>query len=164
MTAFETLAAHKTLSFVIGAVLILGAAIAVFSSTKKVSPASWGWFGPVNVEKGVALRGYDPVSYRSGEPQLGKSELRAEHQGATYQFSSRDSLAEFSKNPQAFVPQFGGFCSFAMSKGFTADANPQAFALVDDQLFVFDSEGVRDSWKEAQGDNIAKGRGNWERH
>ena len=39
-------------------------------------------------DNGVALEGYDPVSYFSQHPQLGTSKFSSFYQGATYYFAN----------------------------------------------------------------------------
>ena len=52
----------------------------------------------------------------------------------------------FAADPEAYAPQFGGFCSFAVSKGFTADISPDAWHVEDGKLYVFADKNVRDDW------------------
>jgi len=50
-------------------------------------------------DKGVAIGGYDVVSYFSGEAERGFASYAAEHNNATYHFSSKANLAAFEKSP-----------------------------------------------------------------
>jgi hypothetical protein len=49
-------------------------------------------------------------------------------------------------NPEAFAPQFGGFCSFAADKGFTADVSPDAWYIHEQKLYLFANEKMRRDW------------------
>ena len=59
-----------------------------------------------NLEKGVALSGYDPVAYFPqsaggvGEPRRGKKELTANLRGVVYRFSSEGHRARFLADPE----------------------------------------------------------------
>lgn len=55
----------------------------------------------MNVDaKGVALKGYDPVSYFSGsKPIHGKAKITAQHDGATYYFASVANRNKFKAAP-----------------------------------------------------------------
>ena len=132
--------------------LIIGASVivllvATFMVVKKVSPIGWGMWGDINTSEGVALKGYDPVAFfNSGEPTAGSSEFSQDWGGVTWQFSSSENRDLFAESPEDFAPQFGGYCSFAVSKGFTADISTDAWHIEDAKLFVFADQNVRDDW------------------
>ncbi len=127
------------------AVVIVG--IGGFAVTKKVSPLSWGWWGDVNTTSGLALNGYDPVAYfEAGQPMNGDSQFSYEWNGATWQFSDAKNRSLFVQNPESYVPQFGGFCSFAVSKGVTAEISPSAWHIRDSKLFLFADDKVKKDW------------------
>ena len=68
-----------------------------------------------NLEKKVAIQGYDPVSYFSQKKAVkGKSTLATIHEGVTYNFSSQANKDLFLKSPANYEPQYGGWCAFAM--------------------------------------------------
>lgn len=95
-----------------------------------------------------ALRGYDPVAYFvAGEPVRGKPEFSSEWQGATYYFASADNRDRFRAQPEAYAPQYGGYCAYAVSQGYTAPTDPQAWKIVDDKLYLNYSTGVQQLWQ-----------------
>ena len=54
----------------------------------------------VNTEHGLAVKGYDPVSYfTTGKPTAGLAEFSTTYRGATYRFSS-------AENRDRFIAQF----------------------------------------------------------
>lgn len=132
--------------------LIIGAgAIAVlvvtFVFVNKVSPVGWGMWGETNSSDGVALSGYDPVSYfDNNKPTAGSSEFSQDWGGVTWQFSNSENRDLFVSRPEDYAPQFGGFCTFAVSKGFTADISADAWHLEDGKLYLFADQNVRDEW------------------
>ncbi len=72
----------------------------------------------VNVSgaSGVALSGFDPVSFfRSDAPLNGSPMIRAEHAGAVYLFANEANRASFEADPERFAPQYGGFCAYGVS-------------------------------------------------
>ncbi len=122
-------------------------AIGGFAVVKKVSPVSWGWWGEVNASSGLALKGYDPVAYfEAGQPTMGDRQFTYDWSGATYQFSSAPNRDLFEQSPESYAPQYGGFCSFAVSKGVTADISPTAWHIEGGNLYLFADEKVRDDW------------------
>ena len=134
-------------TWVIATVGVLVVVLGTFMIVKKVSPVSWGMWGNYNTSSGQALKGYDVVAYfEDAEAIPGKSEFTYEWGDTTWQFSSADNMALFEQNPEAFAPQFGGFCSFALSKGFTADISPDAWHVKDGKLYVFMDTDVQADW------------------
>jgi YHS domain-containing protein len=144
----------------LGVVVIL---VGAFMVTNKVSPVGWGWWGDYNASSGTALSGYDPVAYfESEEPTIGNSDHEYDWGGVTWQFSSDENKELFSKNPEDFAPQFGGYCSFAVSKGFTADISPDAWHIEDGKLYVFADQDVRDTWVDELDDgSLERSTENW---
>lgn len=137
--------------------------VGVFLVVKKVSPVGWGMWGNYNTSSGLALKGYDPVAYLNGNgPTQGDSQIAYDWGGATWQFSSTENMDLFSISPESYAPQFGGFCSFAVSKGFTADISPDAWHIEDGKLFVFADKNVRDTWVANLGEgSLDESTGNW---
>src|SRR5215467_4398219 len=70
-----------------------------------------------NLDNGVAISGYDPVSYFSqGKPVKGNKMFAVSANGVTYYFSSEADRELFNKNPSQYEPQYGGWCAYAMGK------------------------------------------------
>ena len=76
----------------------------------------------------------------------GNSEFTVTWDDADWQFASAENMMLFEQDPEAYAPQFGGFCSFAASKGFTADISPDAWHVHDRKLYVFADKNVQDDW------------------
>lgn len=143
------------------AVLVIG--VVGFAIVKKVSPVGWGWWGTTNTSSGVALRGFDPVAYfTSGSPVSGSDEFTYQWGDATWRFANAENKQRFAEDPRKYAPQFGGFCAFAVSKGFTADPTPEAWHIEDGKLFIFADQNVRDEWVKTLGDgSLDKSEVNW---
>ena len=86
-------------------------------------------------ENGIALKGFDAVSYFEGSPKKGSTEFSHQYSGLEWHFSNRDHLTKFSENPQHYLPQYGGHCAFAMSLGETSPGNPQSWHIEDGKLY-----------------------------
>ncbi len=122
-------------------------AIGGFSVVKKVSPISWGWYGDINTSNGLALAGHDPVaSFVEGEPTIGDSRFSYKWSGVVWNFATARNRERFVQDPESYAPQFGGFCSFAVSKGVTAKISPDAWHIEDNKLYVFADKDVRGEW------------------
>ncbi|NJK28189.1 MAG: YHS domain-containing protein [Coleofasciculaceae cyanobacterium SM2_3_26] len=88
-------------------------------------------------EAGVAIQGYDPVSYFSSQPVKGNPEISTTYEGAIYYFSSADNKATFASNPQKYAPQYGGFCAVAVSEGKTFPVDPNTYIVEEEKLYLF---------------------------
>jgi YHS domain-containing protein len=94
---------------------------------------------PFNLEKSLALQGYDPVTYFTlGKALKGKSSLLYTHQGIKYYFSSQATKELFIKNPAQYQPQYGGWCAYAMGEnGQKVEIDPETFKIVNNKPYLF---------------------------
>ena len=112
--------------------------------------------------EGVGIHRYDPVAiYLDRSAIVGNKNLKADWKGVTFHFASKFNRAAFMSNPDYFVTRFDGYCAFGASMGLKLDVNPQAWAIVDQKLYMFNNKRVRDMWMQAAATNIAKGKENW---
>jgi YHS domain-containing protein len=110
----------------------------------------------------LALDGYDPVAYfKSGKALKGSSAQAVTWNGATWHFSSADNKAAFEARPQAYAPQFGGYCAWAVSEGYTAKGDPNNWRIVDGKLYVNYNASVQRTWEKDVPGHVAKGQKNW---
>lgn len=91
-----------------------------------------------NLNDGVALQGYDPVSYFQAGPVRGKAQWRFTYSGATYLFSSNENLDAFRTNPERYEPAYGGWCAYAMGDtGEKVKIDPETYKIVNGRLYLF---------------------------
>ena|SRR5690606_31346400 len=88
---------------------------------------------------GLALDGYDPVSYfNGGEAVEGKKDIVATHHGVSYRFVSKQNKEAFLAQPGKYEPQYGGWCAYAMgAKGEKVEVDPETFKIIDGKLYLF---------------------------
>jgi YHS domain-containing protein len=117
----------------------------------------------VNVDaKGVALRGYDPVSYFTAKaPEQGKASISATHDGATYHFASTANRDKFKAAPGKYAPQYGGFCAMGVALGKKLDVEPTAYRVVNDKLYLNVNKDVQKRWLDDVPGNIATAEKSW---
>ena len=109
-----------------------------------------------------AIRGYDPVAYFTlGEPTRGSDEFTAEWQGATYHFASAENQARFKADPEAYAPQYGGYCAYAVSYGSTASTVPEAWKIVDGKLYLNFNRRADRKWLRNRDAAITRADSNW---
>ena len=145
--------------------LILGlAGIAVFLLNHDIVRAQQSAKAPIFTEfrSKLALDGYDPVAYfKTATPTKGKAEHAVTWNGATWHFASAENKSAFEAKPQAFAPQFGGYCAWAVSQGYTAKGDPSAWRIVDGKLYLNYNASVQKTWEKDAPGHIAKGNQNW---
>ncbi len=92
-----------------------------------------------NIEKGIAIQGYDPVAYFVlGKAIEGKKELAARFEGITYYFSSQNNKNLFIKDPKKYEPHYGGWCAYAMGENNEkVEIDPETFKIMDGKLYLF---------------------------
>lgn len=118
---------------------------------------------PVFGDDAGAIRGYDPVAYQTEKTAIkGDSAYTYEFNDHVWHFSSEENLGLFRDNPQRYVPAYGGYCAYAMSKGFVVATDPQAWTVVDDKLYLNYSLGVRKTWLADVSGYVAKADANWQ--
>jgi len=116
----------------------------------------------VNMENGLAIKGYDPVAYFTiGKPTPGSSSFSASYKGAVYHFASAEDRDRFIAEPEKFVPQYGGYCAYAISLNLIADIDPDEWAIVNNKLYLNNNFFSQTLWSFDKSGNIAKGDRNW---
>jgi hypothetical protein len=111
---------------------------------------------------GVAIKGYDPVAYFTDhKPVKGSKEFSFEWQGANWRFATAEHRDLFQADPEKHAPQFGGYCAWAVSQGYTADIDPDAWKIVDGKLYLNYDKDIQAKWEKDLAANIEKGRANW---
>lgn len=111
---------------------------------------------------GLAIRGTDPVAYfKLGKPVQGIAGFEYVWNGVTWRFANAENRDKFVANPEQYAPQYGGFCAWAVSQGYTASIDPQAWRIVDGKLYLNYNQRVQGRWERDIPGNIAKADANW---
>ena len=92
----------------------------------------------LNVDKkGVAVEGYDVVSYfTENKPMKGRADHAAVYNGAIYHFASEAHREEFEKHPARYAPEYGGYCGYAASIDKLAPVDPEVWQVQDGRLIL----------------------------
>ena len=128
-----------------------------------LSTASLAQSPALNVSRReLAVHGYDVVAYAvDGVAARGRSEHEFRWNGAVWRFATAAHRDQFEKDPARYAPQFGGYCAWAVSRGYTADVDPEAWKIVDGKLYLNYSKRVQRIWEQDIPGNIARGVVNW---
>lgn len=112
--------------------------------------------------KNTAVGGYDPVAYfTEGKAVIGNKAITHKHQGATWRFSSTANRDAFKANPDKYAPQYGGYCAWAVSQGYTAKGDPNAWKIYNGKLYLNYNKSVQATWSRNIPANVKKGDNNW---
>ncbi len=127
---------------------------------------SYGQSKHVNTKKGFAALGYDVVAYFAGESVKGSKEHTAEYEGVNYKFSSSENLETFEGDPAKYVPQYGGYCAYAVAKsGKKVNVDPATFEIREGKLYLFYNSGNTNTlklWKKEKPEKLrSKADKNW---
>lgn len=98
---------------------------------------------------GLALKGYDPVSYfTDGQAVEGRKEFAHEYAGAKWRFVSAEHRDLFAANPEQYAPQYGGYCAWGISQAKFFDGDPEVWKVVDGKLYVNYNREIEKSWEQ----------------
>lgn len=140
--------------------LLPGALTMALAGRSAAQPAAAG--EPVFAERGLAIRGFDPVAYfREGRPVRGGAAHTHAWRGATWRFATAANRDAFVADPVRFAPAYGGFCAFAVAHGYTAPIDPDAFRIVDGRLFLNYDRATQRRWEADIPGHVARGDAAW---
>jgi YHS domain-containing protein len=120
-----------------------------------------------NLKNGIAIQGYDAVSYFSGKPTQGKSAFAYNYQGVVYYFTTAANRETFKKSPEKYEPACGGWCSYAMGdSGEKVEIDPQTYKIVDGKLNLFYNKFFTNTlpkWNKDEPNLKRKADANWKK-
>lgn len=118
-----------------------------------------------NLENGLAIEGYDPVSYFSNNPKEGSKKLSYTYKSITYRFATQANLDAFKKNPNKYEPQYGGWCAYAMGNdGSKVEVDPETYKIIGGKLYLFYNKfftNTKKDWDKDEANLKAKADKNW---
>jgi YHS domain-containing protein len=126
-------------------------------------------FKHLNLDNGVALNGFDPVTYfNSKEPSEGTKKFALVHDGATYYFLSAENREKFKTDPGKFLPAYGGWCAYAMGDtGEKVEVDPETFKIINGKLYLFYNKfftNTLTSWNKNETKLKIKADENWKKY
>ncbi|MEM9547904.1 MAG: YHS domain-containing (seleno)protein [Bacteroidota bacterium] len=91
-----------------------------------------------NLKGGYIAKGYDVVSYFSGTPEKGNKDFTHQYNDIKFKFVNQANLDRFKQDPEQYIPQYGGWCAYAMGvNGEKVKINPKTFEITDGKLYLF---------------------------
>ncbi len=128
-----------------------------------------GTWAQENTSKdGVALQGYDPVSYFTlKKPVVGIKSNAVKYNGAVYYFANTSTKELFKKDPAKYAPAYGGWCAYAMGKmGEKVEIDPLTYKIKNGKLLLFYNKyfnNTLEDWNEDEVGLYPKAEANWSR-
>lgn len=109
-----------------------------------------------------AIKGYDAVAYhQEGKAVKGSKKISHTWQDANWLFSSAENRDLFAADPEAYAPQYGGYCAYAVSQGYTADIDPEAWKMIDGKLYLNYSAKIQQKWEQDTAGYIRDADSRW---
>jgi YHS domain-containing protein len=120
-----------------------------------------------NVEKSIAIQGYDPVVYFTQNKAVkGNKQFSANADGIIYYFSSAANKELFVKDYSKYEPQYGGWCAYAMgATNSKVEIDPETFKIINGKLYLFYHSWVNNTlnkWNKDETNLKAKADKNWQ--
>lgn len=110
----------------------------------------------------LALRGVDTVALSTlNAVSKGDASYTVVHDGVAYYFASESSAETFKADPEAYMPQYGGFCAFAVALGKKLDGDPRYADVVDGKLYLFVNAAVFAMYLEDREGTLTKAAEIW---
>lgn len=136
--------------------------LAAMPATVLISRPALAMTPEIYARRGVAVRGTDVVAYfTQGKPVRGSSNFSTTWKGAEWRFSNAEHLADFEADPEAYAPQYGGWCAWAVSRNYTAATIPEAWTIYEGKLYLNATLPTRRTWEQEIPGNIRRGDANW---
>lgn len=95
---------------------------------------------------GIALNGYDVVTFYEKKPMIGNDTITAEWKGVKWYFTNEAHKNSFLQNPELYEPQVGGWCAYGASRGYKAPTEAITFAIFNDKLYFNFNMKVKEIW------------------
>lgn len=111
---------------------------------------------------GVAIDGYDPVSYfTEPKPLPGSPEYEYNWGGVPWYFATPANRDVFMRNPDIYAPQHGGHCEMSLARGYLSDGKPQIYVIEGLKLYLFYSAANREAFLLSPDEALQKAEANW---
>jgi YHS domain-containing protein len=115
--------------------------------------------------KGIAIEGYDAVSYFQNKPIEGLAKFSVKFKSATYLFHTEANKNLFISNPSKYLPMYGGYCAYAMGfDGSLVEIDPETYKIIDGKLYLFHNayfNNTKTKWDKEEKSLKQKADKNW---
>ncbi|WP_411820359.1 YHS domain-containing (seleno)protein [Hyphococcus formosus] len=110
----------------------------------------------------LGVHGVDTVVLsKFGAVTDGNASHAVVYDGVSYYFSTKKTAKLFEADPQSYLPQYGGFCAFAVALGKKLDGDPRYADIVDGKLYLFVNDEIFRKYKKNPGKIIKDAERKW---
>ncbi len=153
----------KSYKFLLAAALV--AALAGCAALDAQNPS--GALRPVNAvadaeDSRVMLKGADVTTYfTQGKYTQGSSQFKSVYEGVVFRFASAQNKALFDKEPQKYLPEFGGYCANGIAYGIPWGGDADTWSMLNGKLYIFGGQGSKDGFEVDVPKNLALAEKYW---
>jgi len=109
-----------------------------------------------------AINGYDVVAYTQlNKAVKGDTNITFRYKSLDWYFISTENRDNFRDNPEDYLPAFGGYCTYELSRGSLVNADPQYWHIHNDQVFLFSNEDAKEDWFRDISVNLPASKAHW---
>ena len=113
---------------------------------------------------GLAINGYDTVAYHAVKAATkGKPEFEYIWKGAAWLFDSAENRDRFAADPEAYAPEYGGYCAYSVAEGKPKSSDPDTWKIVDGKLYLIQSGEIKEIWENDQDGLLKRSDENWKK-
>jgi hypothetical protein len=106
----------------------------------------------VDPNRGLALSGFDPVAYfTDNKPLVGRDDLELSFAGTTWRFRNEGNRAAFIRDPEVYLPAFGGYDPVGVARGVATPGHPQIWLIRGERLYLFYDAEARKAFSAVPG-------------
>lgn len=108
----------------------------------------------------VAIDGYDTVAYwTEGKAVEGSKQFSYEYKDAKWRFASESNMQLFIAEPEKYLPEYGGYCAWAMSDDNLASVDGEAWTMYEGRLYLNYNKNVMADWREQKSKFVEQANG-----
>ncbi len=109
-----------------------------------------------------AINGYDVVSFFTKKtPTKGNQAFSVNWKDAVWYFETKENADSFKVNPEAYCPQFGGYCAYGVSDNHKAPTQAETFEIINGKLYFNYNLKVKSMWIKDTANYIEKANNYW---
>lgn len=127
-------------------------------------------FGSLHAEASVvisgeyALDGNDITSYYDRPfPVKGDPRYQLQFKEKNWLFADKKSMEAFQNAPDAYMPQYNGWCGWALAQGRLSPSYPEHYVIYEGKLFLMCSRSAKKKWMRDQPRALIQSQKNWEK-
>ncbi len=143
-----------------GVVLALLIVLALSGCGSMLAQNPGGKLKPVNAvaegnDGSVMLKGADVVAYfQQGKYVQGNPQLTSTYEDVAFRFASPEHKAMFDREPNRYLPQYGGYCANGIAYGIPWGGDADTWKVIGGKLYIFGGQASKDAFELDEKGNI----------